>query len=92
MVESRKLKNWLVAKKEKNLPNIVVVFIDKRGQNDVERKFRFSFDVVYNLFINKFDKNIWLVFLDSKFAIFKFTRFDHRKLGLMIQQLTLHMI
>ena len=43
-------------------------FIDERGQNDVERNFRFSFDVVYNLFINKFDKNIWLVFLSSKFA------------------------
>ena len=24
---------------------------DERGRNDVERKFRFSFDVVYNLFI-----------------------------------------
>ena len=34
-----------------------VEFIDERGQNDVERKFRFSFDVVKKLFINKFDKN-----------------------------------
>ena len=53
---------------KKNWPNIFLEFIDKRVQNDVKRKFRFSFDVVHNLFINKFDKNIWPVFLSLKFA------------------------
>ena len=72
MVESRKLKILLVANFEprKTSQIFFVEFIDERGQNDVERKLRFSLDIVHIL--NKFDKNIWLGFLSSTFATYQF--------------------
>ena len=54
------------------MPNIFVEFIGERGQNDAKRKFRFSLDVVYNLFTDKFGQNVWPVFLSSKIATYQF--------------------